>query len=181
MASANATRLIALDPGSIRTGFGILDIHGPKISYVSSGVMLTPVEAPFATRLLSLRLDFEELIKKYKPDSLAIESLFFSKNAQSALKLGHARGVLISCAAASQLPILEYTPAEVKKSVAGSGRGSKDQIEKMVKLLLKLPLSFKFKYSDESDALAIGLTHAQTYFFKGKLNRDRTSRWKTSS
>lgn len=169
--------VIGIDPGSLKTGFALIEVTGPRMKYLSSGTILLESSDHLAKRLLHLANDFDLLLKKYKPDVLAIESLFFAKNAQSALKLGHARGILLMKAAKAGLEVFEYTPAEVKVSIVGSGRAQKDQIAKMIKILLKLPKNFKFNSPDQSDALAISLTHVQSGKLRGLQKHDRSTYW----
>ena len=174
-----------MDPGSIRSGYAIFETQGQQISLVSSGTIVMNAKSDLPTRLVELASDLEAILRKFKPEELALESVFFAQNAQSALQLGQARGVILLKAAESGLKIFEYSPAEVKKSVAGSGRATKDQVEKMIRLVLRLPNTFEFKSADHSDALAIGLTHLQGLeplrkTKKGKrAPNDRTSFWQT--
>ncbi|MDB5037620.1 MAG: Crossover junction endodeoxyribonuclease RuvC [Bacteriovoracaceae bacterium] len=171
---------MGIDPGSIRTGFAVIESDGTRLKYITSGTIVLDESAPISKRLFNLSQDLDALISKYKPKEVAIESLFFSKNAQSALKLGQARGVILMKVAAHSLEIYEYTPAEIKVSVVGTGRAQKDQIAKMLKILFKFPKSFDFKSTDQSDALAISLTHVQSGKLKGLQKRDRPAYWQNS-
>jgi crossover junction endodeoxyribonuclease RuvC len=172
--------VVGIDPGSIRTGFAVVEATGIKIRYVTSGTILLKNEESLSKRLLNLAEDMESIVSKYQPEVLAIESLFFAKNAQSALKLGHARGVILMKAASWSLEVFEYTPAEVKASVVGSGRADKNQLAKMIKILLKLPRNFEFSTPDQSDALAIALTHVQSSKIKGLNKNDRPTYWQNN-
>lgn len=172
--------VIGVDPGSVRTGFALVEFKGSATRYISSGTISLDSEAAIAQRLQSLYQDFSALIAKYQPQALALESLFFARNAQSALKLGYARGVLLMTAAHFNLEIYEYSPAEVKNSLVGHGRAQKDQVARMIKLLLKFPKNFEFSSTDQSDALAIALTHVQTWKHKGLKKNDRASFWQNS-
>lgn len=155
-------RILGIDPGSQRSGFAVLETEKNRISYITSGtIFLDPKLAP-AQRLLILDEDLQNIFQKYKPAELAIETVFFAKNAQSALRLGEARGVVLRRAAFHQAKIFEYAPAEIKSAIGGSGRAKKDQIARLLRLFLKLPSHFNFESLDQSDALAIALAHAQT-------------------
>lgn len=161
--TANAhSRVIAIDPGSRKAGFAIIDYAASRSKIVSSGSILMKEKDPIATRLLQFFEDLQSLILKYHPDELALERIFFSKNAQSALTLGQARGVALLCAAQHNLRLFEYSPTEVKSAICGTGRADKVQVDHMVRVLAKLPASYDFSSPDHSDALAIGLTHAHT-------------------
>jgi crossover junction endodeoxyribonuclease RuvC len=173
-------RVVGIDPGSLRTGFAVVEVLGSKVKYVTSGTIVLNDTDALSKRLVHLAQDFDAILQKYKPTILAIESLFFAKNAQSALKLGHARGVLLMKAAVGELEIFEYTPAEVKSSIVGSGRAQKDQLAKMIKILLKLPKDFEFSTADQSDALAISLAHVQSNKIKGLAKNDCSAYWQTS-
>ncbi|TVQ79069.1 MAG: crossover junction endodeoxyribonuclease RuvC [Bradymonadales bacterium] len=173
--------LLAIDPGSLKTGFAIMKQEAGRLVRLSSGALFLDAQQALPQRLVCLAQDIEELIQKYKPTELAIEKTFFAKNAQSALTLGQARGVLILKAAEHRLEIFEYSATQVKSSLCGSGRASKDQIAFMVRQLLKLPKTFEFSGNDEADALAIGLTHGQTRGKLGVSSHDRATSRKTSS
>ena len=187
-------RVLGLDPGSIQTGFAILELNkgpfAPQI--ISSGTILLDAKAPLSHRLRMLSEDLENLLKRHKPESVALESLFFSKNAMSALKLGHARGVILLKTEEHGSELVEFSPAEVKKAVAGSGRSSKDGVARALRLILKLPSNFQFTSEDHSDAVALGLCYCLTLRFvkdgkaqpakilRGKRgNRDRSTFWQT--
>ena len=177
-------RVLGIDPGSINTGFAIVEYSGRSSRYIAGGTIALDESDPLAERLVRLSKDFKKILKSYKPQELALEFLFFAKNAQSALKLGHARGVLLMHAKEAGMKVYEYTPTQVKSSICGMGRAKKDQIAQMVKMILKLSPTFKFTSQDESDALALCLTHAQSKPIKkiglnpGKKN-DRTTFWQT--
>lgn len=172
-------RALAVDPGSIKTGFAVLEYRSGKTIYITSGTIFLERDKKLPDRLCNLAEDLRVLCQKYKPQHLALESVFFAKNAQSALKLGHARGVVLLTGASFNMEIFEYSPTEVKSSVCGSGRADKAQIEHMTRLLLKLPSNFQFSSSDHSDALAIGLTHLQTWESRRRTSHDCTAAWTT--
>jgi crossover junction endodeoxyribonuclease RuvC len=173
-------RILGIDPGSIRTGFAVLSIQKNQVELLSGGTILLEDTGHFADRLVQLDEDLEKILTKFKPQHMAIETLFFAKNAQSALKLGHARGVILRRAAAAKLEIFEYSPTQVKSSVGGSGHAKKDQIARLLRFYLKLPKTFEFASADHSDALAIAFTHAQTKSKLGILKNDRSSFWQTT-
>ncbi len=165
-------RILAVDPGSRTSGFAVVDINGTAPKRIASGVIVLDAGERLSQRLCVLRDDLKHILNRYRPDEAVVESIFFSRNAQSALILGHARGIVLSVLEDYGLPIFEYSPAEIKQNISGSGRASKTSMAEMVKLLLKSPRSFEFKTSDESDALAIALAHAQIRRWK---HYDRTS------
>ena len=132
-------RVFGIDPGSDRTGYGCVEGDGSRHGIVCCGAITAPPHADFPSKLLQIHARLSALIEECRPDCVAIEGVFFSVNARSALKLGHARGVAILAAVEAGLPVMEYTPAEIKRAVVGYGRADKPQVQHMVKLLLKLP------------------------------------------
>lgn len=154
--------ILGIDPGSRLTGFGIIEVGGQipanKPRYITSGCIRIKQE----TLDLKLKQIFDsvcELIQEFRPDEFAIESVFLSKNADSALKLGQARGAAIVAASHYALPVAEYPARKVKQSVVGTGSADKTQVQHMVKTLLKLPTN---PQADAADALAVALCHANT-------------------
>lgn len=150
-------KIFGIDPGSERTGYGCVDTDGSRHRMVASGAIQTSAAVPFPQKLLTIHAGLAALLLEHRPDCVAIENLFHANNARSALKLGHARGVAMLAAVEAGLPVVEYTPAEVKRAVVGYGRAEKHQVQQMVKLLLGLstaPTPF-----DASDALAIAICH----------------------
>ena len=152
------TRIFAIDPGSRITGFGVIDVNGQNISYVDSGCIRLP-DVCLAERLKIIYISVSELLTKHQPHEFAIEEVFLAKNANSALKLGQARGAAIVSAAMFGLAVSEYAAKRVKQSVVGSGSADKKQVQQMVQLLLKLNTS---PQADAADALAIAICHAHT-------------------
>jgi len=148
---------MGVDPGSIRTGFGLLNVISNRYIHIDNGIVAPPKNMVFKDRVAFIFKGICEVIEEHKPDYVAIEDIFMSKNAQSALKLGHVRGAIMSAAVTHGVPIFEYTPTRVKQSVTGSGRAQKYQIQEMVKVLLKLK---EIPQEDAADALAVALTHA---------------------
>ena len=133
-----ATVVLGIDPGTLVTGFGVVARRGSALRLVASGAITNPSGSSLPERLHTIHTRLLEVIAEHAPDQCAIESAFYGKNAQSALKLGHARGVCLLAAMQHGLTPAEYTPREVKKSVVGNGNASKDQVQYMVKALLGL-------------------------------------------
>lgn len=152
-------RILGIDPGSRIAGFGVLE-YSPQgeIFHIAHGVL--NVEAPgrdFYQRLCMLGLEFRKVIETYNPQSVAVENIFLGKNADSAFKLGHARGVLAYEVMQKGVPVFEYATRSVKKSVAGTGAADKEQVQNVLCMLLKIPAIRPF---DASDALAVAYHHA---------------------
>ncbi|MGE0450396.1 MAG: crossover junction endodeoxyribonuclease RuvC [Vicinamibacterales bacterium] len=153
-------RIFGIDPGSERTGYGCVDTDGSRHRMLASGAIKTPAAASFPQKLLTIHAGLAALLSEHRPDCVAIENLFHAANARSALKLGHARGVAMLAAVEAGLPVVEYTPAEVKRAVVGYGRAEKHQVQQMVKLLLGLAVE-PTPY-DASDALAVAICHGHS-------------------
>lgn len=165
--------ILGLDPGTNVTGFGIIKQVNNSFTKTASGVINLPSQKAIHDRLKIIYDELQKIIKKYKPDEFAIETAFYGKNVQSAMKIGYARGVSVLAAIHNNLPVSEYSPGEVKKAVVGKGRASKEQVAFMVKTILNLKRE-KLKL-DESDALAIALCHA----FRIKFPSNKKSKnWK---
>jgi len=153
-------RIIGIDPGIARTGWGIIEKNNSNVKAVQFGCFQTQAKEQIPNRLKYIFSFLTQLIEEYRPDSLAIEELFFNTNAKTALIVGQARGVVILTAALKGIPVSIYTPLQVKIAITGYGRAEKSQIGQMVKVLLKL--SSIPAPDDTADALAIALTHAFT-------------------
>jgi crossover junction endodeoxyribonuclease RuvC len=153
-------RILGIDPGIGRVGWGFLEKNGNKIMPLVYDCFETQVNGDKPKRLQAIFEFMTEILEKYNPDALAIEDLFFNTNAKTALSVGEARGVVLLTAAQKEIPISVYTPLQVKIAVTGYGRAEKSQVGHMVKTLLKLPTIPK--PDDTADALAIALTHAFT-------------------
>ncbi len=169
-------RIIGIDPGSRCTGYGVIDSDGLRHLYVSSGfVKITGDELP--ERLGMIFSEISLIIEKWQPQTMGIEQVFMNKNADSALKLGQARGAAICAGTNAKLDIGEYTPRAIKKAVVGNGSADKEQIQQMMKLLLKLDFE---PQSDEADGLAIALCHANHMQMKtlGIASKVRGGRWR---
>jgi crossover junction endodeoxyribonuclease RuvC len=158
-------KVFGIDPGSARTGYGCVKSDGSRHRLIVCGAITNPVSRSFPEKLKVIHVELGLLIARHRPDVVAIENLFHAVNARSALKLGHARGVAMLAAVEAGVPIVEYTPAEVKQSVVGYGRAEKGQVQSMVQLLLGLtapPSPF-----DASDALAIAVCHLHRMSLRG--------------
>ena len=152
-------RIMGVDPGTLVTGYGVIDCKGKKYTLVDCGIIRTGPKVQMPLRLRDIHLGLMEVIEQTMPDEFAIESAFYSKNVQSTLKLGHARGVSILAAALREIPTSEYSPREVKQSVVGHGNASKEQVAYMVRSLLNLKAEEEFSL-DATDALGVALCHA---------------------
>ncbi len=149
-------RILGIDPGSRRTGIGVVDSVGHKVIHVHHRVVAT-ADQDFPSRLKDIFEGVAEVIAEFAPTEAAVESVFLSHNPSSALKLGQARGAAICAAVAARMQVFEYAPTEIKKAVVGSGRADKAQVQHMVTLLLGLQ---KAPDSDPADALAAAIAHA---------------------
>lgn len=147
--------ILGIDPGSRLTGYGVISQSGRRLTYLGSGCIRTH-DGELAQRLKIIYAGISEIISQFQPDYFAIEQIFMAKNADSALKLGQARGAAIVAAANHDLPVFEYAARQVKQSVTGSGGAEKHQVQHMVCRLLKLPAT---PQADAADALAIAITH----------------------
>ncbi|HQO10382.1 MAG TPA: crossover junction endodeoxyribonuclease RuvC [Clostridiales bacterium] len=161
-------KILGIDPGISCTGYAVLDSdEAGKISLIELGVIRTLPSSGIAERLKTIFDGVCEVIDSLQPEHLAIESVFVGKNIQSALKLGHARGAAIVAASKSGLEISEFSPREVKQNITGNGNADKEQVQFMVKSILKL--TNVPKPNDASDAVAIALSYIQTYKYKQRI------------
>ncbi|MBK4713789.1 MULTISPECIES: crossover junction endodeoxyribonuclease RuvC [Tenebrionibacter/Tenebrionicola group] len=147
--------ILGIDPGSRITGYGVIRQSGRQLAYLGSGCIRTKVD-DLPSRLRLIYAGICELIAQFQPDVFAIEQVFMAKNADSALKLGQARGAAIVAAVNGGLPVFEYAARQVKQTVVGNGGADKSQVQHMVRNLLKLPAN---PQADAADALAIAITH----------------------
>ena len=153
-------RVFGIDPGSGRTGYGCIDSDGSRLRFVACGAIAALPGDGLPAKLSRIHASLKELLATHRPDCVAIENLFHAKNARSALILGHARGVAMLAAVDAGLPVIEYTPAEVKVAVVGYGRAEKTQMQQMVKVLLGLEVVPT--PHDAADALALAICHLHT-------------------
>ena len=151
-------RVLGLDPGTERTGFGCVESHDDTYRLIGSGVLRLG-RGELAGRLVRLHVALRELFERHRPDACSIEGIFHQHHARSALLLGHARGVCILAAAERDVPVIEYPPAVVKRAVTGNGAADKQQVESMVVRLLGPCAVASY---DESDAIAVALCHLQS-------------------
>lgn len=156
----NAFRILGVDPGIARLGYGVVDVEGSSLRCVTYGCIETHAQTPLPVRLQTIFRELTDLIQRHSPAVMAVEELFFNRNTTTAFTVGQACGVALLSAAEQSLAIAEYTPMQVKQAVTGYGRADKQQIQQMVKLLLglvDLP-----KPDDAADALAIAITHGHS-------------------
>lgn len=159
-------RVLGIDPGTKITGFGLIDIITSSLTHVANGSIRTDPKTSFPLKLQQIYLGVSEIIQNYRPDAVAIEDIFYAKNARSALKLGHSRGVAVLAAVNSGLSLFSYSPLEVKKAVVGFGKAQKEQVQSMVQILLRLP---SLADIDASDALAVAICHIHTHTIRLKI------------
>ena len=153
-------RIFGIDPGSERTGYGCIESAGSRHRLVICGSLSAPAAATFPEKLMVIHQGLRSLLDAHRPECVAIEDIFYARNVRSALKLGHARGVALLAASQAGVPVVEYSPAEVKRAVVGYGRAEKTQVQGMIKLLLGLDAAPS--PHDAADALAIALCHIHT-------------------
>lgn len=169
------TRILGIDPGSQRTGVGIIDVDAAgKATHVFHAPLLLLGEGDFAQRLKRLLLALGEVIDTHRPDEVAIEQVFMARNPDSALKLGHARGAAICAVVMRDLPVSEYAAREVKLAVVGKGGAEKAQVQHMVGLLLNLKGALQ---EDAADALAVAITHAHVRASARRMGVDVRQAW----
>ncbi|WP_226052277.1 crossover junction endodeoxyribonuclease RuvC [Dickeya chrysanthemi] len=161
--------ILGIDPGSRVTGYGIVRQQGRQISYLGSGCIRTAVD-DLPTRLKLIYAGVSEIITQFQPDFFAIEQVFMARNADSALKLGQARGAAIVAAVNQSLPVFEYAARQVKQTVVGTGAAEKSQVQHMVKTLLKLSAN---PQADAADALAIAITHCHFSQNFSRISHDK--------
>lgn len=150
-------RILGIDPGLERTGWGLIDVAGNRLSFVAAGVIRSKPTEAVAVRLCRIDEELSRIVAEFKPDTSAIEETFVNKNAASSLKLGQARGVAIVAPARAGLDVAEYSANSVKKSVVGAGHATKEQVGMMIKVLLPTAGDLA---ADAADALAVAICHA---------------------
>ncbi|MDW7740423.1 MAG: crossover junction endodeoxyribonuclease RuvC [Bacillota bacterium] len=154
-------RIIGIDPGIAITGYGIIEERGSDYYCLESGCIRTSKDLESSMRLQSIFDQICALVDHHRPVALAIEKIFFSKNVRTAFQVGEARGVIILAAARCSLAVYEYTPLQVKQAVAGYGKAEKNQVQRMVQMLLRLKKIPAV--DDEADAMAVALCHLQSH------------------
>lgn len=155
-----STIILGVDPGTAVTGYGLIKVVGRVFTPVDFGCILPPVKYKLTDRYLVIFEGIEHLIEQHRPSALAVETQYAHKNIQSVLKLGMARGIIMIAAKKRGIPVFEYAPTQAKKAVVGNGQASKQQVQGMVQLLLKL--SVLPEPADAADALALAICHAQS-------------------
>ena len=160
--------ILGLDPGSLHTGYGLVDKRGTALAALDWGRISSPRRLPLPRRLADLTASLGELLDRRRPDLTVLETPFAGMNPRSLIVLAQARGALLACLAARSLEVVEYTPAEVKSAVTGNGRAEKGQVARMVQLMLRL--DGEALAEDTSDALAVAICCAQ------RLRLDRLAR-----
>ena len=166
-------RIIGIDPGYGRTGYGVIDMIGNRMKSVEYGCIETKPNTPMPDRLLDIYTALKEVIGRLQPEAMAVEQLFFAKNVTTGIDVAQARGVVLLAAKEAGLPVGEYTPMQVKQSVVGYGKAEKKQMQEMVRMILglvKIP-----KPDDAADALAVAITHAHTAPFMNRVERKSES------
>ncbi|MCW5698180.1 MAG: crossover junction endodeoxyribonuclease RuvC [Bauldia sp.] len=153
----SAIRILGIDPGLRRTGWGLIEVAGNTLAFVAAGTVRAPLDGPLAARLLALHEGLAAVLAATAPHEAAVEQTFVNRDATATLKLGQARGIAMLVPAQAGLPVAEYAPTAVKKAVVGVGHADKDQIRMMVRVLLPRAI---FDGADSADALAIAITHA---------------------
>jgi crossover junction endodeoxyribonuclease RuvC len=151
-------RVMGIDPGSRRTGWGVVQLEGTRLRHVAAGTISVPEKLPLAKRLHMIHQGLQQVIAEHQPQAVAVEEIFFAKYANAALKLGHARGVALLSAAESNLEVHEYPPAIVKRTVVGRGAADKAQVGRLITAMLGLKTPPE---EDAADALAVAITHIQ--------------------
>ncbi len=150
-------RILGIDPGLQRMGWGVIESAGNSLAFVAAGTVRSNVKSDLALRLCELHDGLSDVMQQYMPEEAAVEQTFVNKDAKATLKLGQARGIAMLVPARNGLPVAEYAPNQVKKSVIGVGHGDKNQIKLMVNMLLP---KASFDSDDAADALAIAICHA---------------------
>lgn len=166
-------RILGIDPGYAIVGFGAVEYSGGTFTTLKFGAATTDAHTDFNDRLNEIFDDITNIIEMIKPDALAIETLFFTTNQKTVIAVAEARGVLLLAAKRANIPIFEYTPLQVKQSVAGYGKASKKQVQEMTRTILKL--DSVPKPDDAADALAMAICHAHSYR-SGQFNVSKTKR-----
>ena len=158
---------LGIDPGTAITGYGFVEGRGDRLALVECGILTTPAGDPLPRRLQSIYTGISRLIQDKRPDDAAVEEIFFSSNARTAMAVGQARGVVLLALTMAGLPIHEYTPLQVKQAVTGYGRADKAQVQAMVRVLLGLDAVPK--PDDAADAVAVAICHLQSYVLRQRL------------
>ncbi len=165
-------RILGIDPGSIVTGYGIIEQDGTQLAYVTSGCLRVGGDS-LPEKLGTIFAELSELMRQYQPHEMAIERVFMHRNADSALKLGQARGAAICAGVEQSLAVAEYSPREIKQAVVGKGSADKTQVQHMIRVLLNLPDN---PQADAADALAVAVCHGHMGQTLGRIPQASRSR-----
>jgi crossover junction endodeoxyribonuclease RuvC len=165
-------RVLGIDPGSRTLGFGAVELRDGVLRHVAHGVVEARDGGALGRRLVEIRGGLAQVVTQHEPDAVALEGLFYARNVQSALKLAHARGVAMELVSSLGVPVIEYSPMEVKRGVVGYGRASKEQVARMVQRLLALPTQ---PIADAADALALAICHLHAVRLASLVARRRAS------
>jgi len=165
-------RVMGIDPGLTRTGFGVVESKGGVLRALTSGTVRSEASQPVPERLLALCLSLERVMEQFEPDAVAIERVFFNANVRTAIQTGQASGVALLAAAEAGVPVFEYTPTQVKSAVVGVGNASKDQVQFMVRTILQLKQAPDS--ADAADALALAITHTHGHRMRAALEGSRS-------
>jgi crossover junction endodeoxyribonuclease RuvC len=153
-------KIFGIDPGSERTGYGCIETMGSRHHLVIYGSLSAPARSTFPEKLKHIHQGLAALLARHRPDCVAVETIFYSRNVRSAMKLGHARGIALLAASEAGLSVVEYAPAEIKRAVVGYGRAEKHQVQQMIQLLLGL--ATPPSPHDAADALAVAICHVHS-------------------
>ena len=160
-------RVVGIDPGSLATGYGVIEQSAGGMQALAWGAVRTQARQPLPVRLRRIYEGLSEVIRVWQPEAAVVEKVFFAKNAKAALTLGQARGVALLTAANADLPLVEYSALEIKQAVVGYGRAAKEQVQEMVRVLLSLPTAPR--PADAADALAAAICHLHSHAWQSKL------------
>ena len=156
-------KILGIDPGTNITGYGVIQLDGNKIKYLYHAILKTGLKNKYTEKLARINIETERVIKEFKPNHVAIESVFFSVNAGTAIKLGQSRGAAVCACSRAELEVFEYSPRRVKMLVTSSGASDKEIVRKEVKKILRLRREIEI---DASDALAVAISHGKTIMDK---------------
>jgi crossover junction endodeoxyribonuclease RuvC len=164
-------KILGIDPGTVAMGYGVIESQDGETRLIDCGTLTVSARSPIGERLSFLYSQLLKIVSCHQPEAVAIEQPFVAKNVRSALAIGRAQAIAILAAAANQIPVYEYTPAQIKQRVANYGASSKEQIQQMVRL--QLGLDEVPKPSDAADALAVALCHLSEIHLSNLLNRQQ--------
>jgi crossover junction endodeoxyribonuclease RuvC len=164
-------RVLGIDPGTATTGYAIVEETKGRLKLITIGVITTPAKTPLPSRLQQIYRELEEIVSEHQPDASAVEELFFSRNARTAMSVGHARGVTLLALADADLDIAEYTPMQIKQAVTGYGNADKHQVQEMVRMLLNLDAVPR--PDDAADAAAVAICYLHRIKLDSLAQRSR--------